>query len=77
MEIDELTAIQKFRTKNFPTVRQTLKTTCGVTKYDHKNDNVFFVKPSYLINKWRHFIKVPTYHECQTSKCTTPCIWNT
>ena len=37
----------------------------------------FIVKPSYLISKWKHFIRVPTYHEWQTSKCTTPCIIGT
>ena len=49
----------------------------NIDLYDNKNDNVCIVKPSYLINKWRHFVRVPTYHEWQTSKSTTPYICNT
>ena len=29
----------------------------NIDLHDNKNENVFIVKPSHLINKWTHFIK--------------------
>ena len=29
--------------------------------HENKNDNVFIVKPSYLMKKWKYFIRVNSY----------------